>query len=116
MAKVNGQSKLAEQAIFALTQRDPLFLQSLVHPYLNGIILHGVERSRKTSGIKEPVAPKEFPKKAVPSPAAKKPVSGNMLDNLMKELAKGFDAELQQGSKKVSQNHINAMQSLIKKK
>lgn len=114
MAKVNGQSKLAEQAIFALAQRDPLFLQSLVHPYLNGIVSHGIQRARKTTGIKEPaLAPRSM--NASKAAALKKVASGNLLDGLMKELAKGFETD-QPASKKVSQNHINAIQSLIKKK
>lgn len=118
MAKVNGQSKLAEQAIIALTQRDPQFLQSLVQPYLNGIILHGIERSRKSTGIKEPVVSKELPKKVMTPKSAPKPVSSNTMDNLMKALAKGFDqdAPKEASAGKVSQGHIDALKALIKPK
>jgi hypothetical protein len=119
MSKVNGQGKLAEQAVTVLLQRDPVFLQSLVHPYLDGIILHAIERARKATGIKEPKASKELPKRTLASkPAAQKPsVSNNTMDNLMKAWAKEFedDAPQKPGAPKVSQNHIDVLKSLVKK-
>ena len=118
MAKVNGQAKLAEQAVLALTQRDPQFLHSLVQPYLNGIILHGIERAKKATGIKEPAAQKEMQKKVIAARPAPKPVSGNTMDNLMKALAKGLDQDTPKDAPggKVSQNHIDALKALIKPK
>lgn len=115
MSKVNGQGKLAEQAVTVLLQRDPIFLQSLVHPYLDGIVMHAIERARKATGIKEPKAVAPLPKKTLaPKPA----VSSNMMDNLMKALAKGFEDQTpaKPGAKKVSQNHIDVLTSLVKKK
>jgi len=119
MAKVNGQAKLAEQAVMALIQRDPQFLQSLVTPYLNGIVSHGIERARKSTGIKEPaVAPQPLPKKVLAPRPQLKPVAGNTMDNLMKALAKGFeeDAPKEASGNKVSQNHIDALKAMIKPK
>ena len=134
MAKVNGQSKLAEQAIHALTQRDPAFLHSLVEPYLNGIIAHAIDRTRKQTGIKEPVtsrvsAPMQAAPKAASPAAVKKPVkpapepvmSGNSLDGLMQAWAKGFDRNTS-GDKapetkpgKVSQSHLDALKAMAVK-
>lgn len=117
MAKVNGQAKLAEQAVLALAQRDPQFLFSLVQPYLNGIVSHGIDRARKSTGIKEPTV-QELPKKTASSKASPKPVSGNTMDNLMKALAKGFDQDTpkQNAGTKVSQNHIDVLKSMVKPK
>ena len=118
LSKANGQAKLAEQAINTLAQRDLAFLHSLVQPYLNGIVMHAIERARKPTGLKEPKAA-PLPKKAAapkPSPQA---FSGNTMDNLMKALAKGFEQNEQlkpAGAKKVSQNHIDVLKSMIKKK
>lgn len=121
MARVNGQGKLAEQAIATLMQRDPIFLQSLVAPYINGIVIHAIERARKSTGVKEPGPEISLPKKTVftkkPLPAQAAP-SGNAMDNLMKAWAKGFE---QNGAPapatdKVSSKHMEAMQALIKKK
>ncbi|MDB5478299.1 MAG: hypothetical protein JWM96_794 [Alphaproteobacteria bacterium] len=126
LAKVNGQGKLAEQAVIALTQRDPQFLQSLVAPYLNGIILHAIERVRKQSGSKDapavkipaPVARQPIPKKAVPA----KPISSNGMDNMMQALAASFEknsianAAPPADAGKVSQSHVEAMRALITRK
>ncbi len=121
LTKTNGQSKLAEQAIRALTEKDHGFLLSLVQPYLGGIILHGIERARKLSGIKEPVATSKpakevLPKVAAKSKSAEPSFTGNALDGLMKAWAKRFDdgkpAEV--GSKNVSQKHMDAMNALVK--
>ena len=124
LTKVNGQGKLAEQAIATLAQRDLPFLHALVQPYLSGIISHAIERARKSTGIKE--SPIDLlPKKAMTSksPAPKSAVSnaavsGNTMDNLMKAWAKGFeqDQPTAPGSAKVSQNHIDVLKSLVKKK
>jgi hypothetical protein len=120
MSKVNGQGKLAEQAVMALLQRDPIFLQSLVEPYLDGIILHAIERARKASGLKEPKPSRELPKKVLPSKTSEKPtVSNNTMDNLMKAWAKEFEDNAPQpkpGAKKVSQSHIDVLTSMMKKK
>ena len=120
MAKVNGQAKLAEQAILALAQRDPQFLHSLVTPYLNGIVAHGIERARKATGMKEPAASTNaLPKRTMSPRPAPKPVSGNTMDNLMKALAKGFEdnspSDAPPSTTKVSQNHIDVLKSMIKK-
>jgi hypothetical protein len=120
LTKVNGQAKLAEQAITTLAQRDLQFLHSLVFPYLNGIISHGIERARKSTGVKEPAQSSALPKrtmssKPMPKPA---PMSGNTMDNLMKAWAKGFekDAPAAPSTAAVSKSHLAAMNALIKKK
>lgn len=119
LAKTNGQSKLAEQAIHTLAQRDLVFLHSLVQPYLNGIISHAIERAHKSTGIKKNV-PSPLPRKAVPQPpvAASKLMSGNAMDNLMKAWASKFETDEPQntGCNKVSQNHIDVLKSLVKPK
>lgn len=125
LARVNGQGKLAEQAIVTLVQRDPQFLLSLVHPYLSGIILHGIERARKqpAGAAPSPVTrPQPLPKKTATAKAAPKAVSGNTMDNLMKALAKGFDEQSDTPAAKgktpgkVSQSHLDALQAMIKPK
>lgn len=119
LAKANGQAKLAEQAMTTLLQRDHAFLLSLVQPYLSGIITHAIERARKPSGLKEPVAKTPAaPKAPAPRPAVK-PVSGGGMDAMMKAWAKSFDkdaAPAKADGKKVSADHLAAMQALIKKK
>jgi hypothetical protein len=117
LSKTNGQGKLAEQAIAVLIQRDPGFLQDLVTPYLNGIILHAIERARKPTGLKEPKTTAPLPKKAA-TPKSAPPVSTNTMDNLMKAWAKGFeqDEPPKPGAKKVSQSHIDVLKSMVKKK
>ncbi len=121
LTKVNGQTKLAEQAIATLAQRDPQFLHSLVFPYLNGIVLHGIERARKGTGLKDTPS-QELPKRTMtpkapaPKPA---PMSGNTMDNLMKAWAKGFEKDAPTAppsTASVSKSHLAAMNALIKKK
>lgn len=121
LTKTHGQGKLAEQAIRTLVQKDHAFLLGLVEPYLSGIILHGIERARKGTGLKEPAAVPSAPAKTpMPKVAAKpKPspeFSGSAVDGLMKAWAKKFeaDAPTETSSKKVSQKHIDAMSALIK--
>ncbi len=121
LAKVNGQNKLAEQAMLTLIKRDPQFLQSLVEPYLNGIILHAIERVKKpASRTSAPVAARSaaMPKvERKPAPAPRDiPAKG--LDGMMKVWAKSFDKDAPAPSadgKKVSANHIKALQAMIKK-
>lgn len=123
LSKVNGQNKLAEQAILTLAQRDPQFLLSLVQPYLNGIVLHGIERANKSgkssgsTGLKTAAQATPLPRKTATTKPAAQPVSGNTMNNLMKALAKGFeDTPPQPSDKKVSQSHIDALQAMIKPK
>lgn len=119
LTKTHGQSKLAEQAIHQLIEKDHGFLLSLVQPYLNGIILHGIERARKSTGLREPAGPKTaapLPKTAA-KPKAAPQFSGNAVDGLMKAWAKKFENETpasEQGAKKVSQKHLDAMSALVK--
>lgn len=121
LAKVNGQAKLAEQAIRTLISRDPKFLQSLVTPYLDGIILHAIERARKPHEAAMAKAPPKRTaapiQKAAPKQAAAIPAKG--FDGLMAAWAKSFEKDAPPqtaGSKKVSATHLAAMQALIKKK
>ena len=120
LTKTQGQSKLAEQAVRSLAEKDHTFLMGLVQPYLSGIILHGIERARKATGIKEPVAAKTSAKSGpLPKTAAKaKPAgefSGSAVDGLMKAWAKKFDGDTPAPSnKKVSQKHLDAMNALVK--
>jgi len=119
LTKVNGQAKLAEQAIQALIQRDPAFLQSLVEPYINGIILHAIERNRKPAGVKEPKVAPAMPKTTTKRPAPAPQAVAKNLDSMMNAWAKSFEKDTPQptpGGKKVSAKHLEAMQALIKKK
>lgn len=117
LSKVNGQAKLAEQAMRALCERDPLFLQNLVEPYLNGIIAHAIDRARKPTGLKEPKAAAPLPKKAA-APRQAKPLPSGGMGNLMQALAKSFEQNTPKdqppAGKKVSQKHVDAMNALIK--
>lgn len=120
LSKVNGQSKLAEQAMLTLVQRDPRFLQSLVTPYLGGIILHAIERAKKPNA-KPMTAPQK--QSDMPKVAARKVAPQNIpakgMDGLMAAWAKSFEKDAPPPSKdgkKVSQGHLNALQALIKKK
>lgn len=89
MGKVNGQGKLAEQAIRTLITRDAVFLQSLVSPYLGGIVAHGIERARKQTGM---VEPKPQPMPQAKAQAKSSPgVSTSAMNGLMDALAKGFE-------------------------
>lgn len=119
LLKANGQSKLAEQAVHNLIARDPQFLLSLTQPYLNRIIAHAIDRARKGTNTTEP-AKKPLPKRTMASaskPAAR-PISGNAMDGVMALLAKQFEKKSgdapAQGKSKVSQNHLKAMQALIR--
>ena len=120
LIKVNGQAKLAEQAMRTLIQRDPAFLLSLVELYLSGIITHAIERARKPSGLKEPKPAAATSAKVLPKkPATAKAVTGNTMDSMMKAWAKSFEKDAPQANepgKKVSANHLAAMHALIKKK
>jgi len=124
LAKTHGQGKVAEQAIRTLIEKDHAFLLSLVQPYLNGIILHGIERARKATGLKDPAATAKAAAKTAPLPktAAKQKAnaeaafSGSAVDGLMKAWAKKFESEAPQTNepKKVSQKHLDAMSALVK--
>lgn len=122
LSKVNGQGKLAEQAVIALTQRDAMFLQSLVTPFLGGIIAHSIERNRKQSGIAvpPPIRQSPLPKVAVKKPAASaKQLPTTSMDEMMKAWAKKFEqtenAEPVPAGQKVSQSHLDAMKALAVK-
>lgn len=123
LTKTHGQGKLAAQAVRTLVERDHAFLLSLVEPYLDGIILHSIERARKTTGLKEPAAASQAKKTstALPKTHAKpksssETFSGSAVDGLMKAWAKKFDAEKppEAGTKKVSQKHMDALSALVK--
>lgn len=123
LSKTHGQGKLAEQAIRTLIERDHTFLLSLVEPYLDGIILHGIERARKMTGLKEPAASTQakkvstaLPKTHAKQKAGPESFSGSAVDGLMKAWAKKFDADMppEAGSKKVSQKHLDALNALVK--
>lgn len=125
LTKVNGNAKLAEQAIMNLLTRDPNFVLSLVEPYLNGIIAHAIDRARKGTGIKEPatkktVAQEPLHKRTVgTAKPAQRPqnIPSSNMDGLLAAMAKQFEANskpAQPGDKKVSQKHLQAMQALIK--
>lgn len=121
LAKVNGQSKLAEQAMLTLVKRDPKFLQSLVEPYLSGIILHAIERVKKpASSASAPSATRTAMPKVERKPvSAPRDIPAKGLDGMMKAWAKSFDKDAPPPStdgKKVSANHIKALQAMIKKK
>lgn len=124
LSKVNGQGKLAEQAIRTLITRDPKFLQSLVEPYLDGIILHAIERARKpqdrqTAASGTGAMPKVTRKPATASQAPAQKLSGKGMDGLMAAWAKSFEKDAPpagRDSKKVSASHLAAIQALVKKK
>lgn len=123
LTKVQGQGKLAEQAVRALAEKDHSFLLSLVEPYLNGVILHGIERARKSTGLKEPSASKQtsqtLPKTTVKPTAKKQTVqalpTGDM-DHLMKAWAKSFETgkATKEPGQTVSQKHVDALKALVK--
>lgn len=118
MIKVQGQSKLAEQALLSLAQKDHAFLFSLVQPYLNGIITHAIERARgRSESPRKPEA--ATPKTAPKRPATARPMPATGMDNVMAAWAKSFEqgqAPQKAEGQKVSSEHLNAMQALIKKK
>lgn len=120
LSKVNGQSKLAEQAMLTLVKRDPKFLLSLVDPYLNGIILHAIERAKKP--LTKATASKQaaaLPKTTVRKTAAPQNISSKGMDGMMKAWAKSFEKDApppNKDGKKVSAAHIKALQALTKKK
>lgn len=120
LAKVNGQSKLAEQAILTLVKRDPQFLLSLVDPYLNGIILHAIERAKKpTSASVAKTSKTALPKTLRKPVATPQNIPAKGLDGMMKAWAKSFEKDAPPPSKdgkKVSADHIKALQALVKKK
>lgn len=113
LTKANGQGKLAEQGIRTLIDKDHKFLLSLVTPYLDGVVAHAVERARKQTQLKEPpvAKPAAKPKEKLPIKTIK-PDASISIDKLMKNWAEKFDSNT---DGKVSQNHMNAMNALVKK-
>jgi hypothetical protein len=119
LSKAKGQTKLTEQAVRTLIERDHKFLLELVTPYLDGIIAHSIDRARKATGLAEPKIeplPKTLRKsKPAPAPAAK-PLPEGGLDSLLSAWAKKFDTDEKPASKKASAQHIDAIRALSKKK
>lgn len=125
LTKVNGQSKLAEQAMLTLVKRDPKFLLSLVDPYLGGIVLHAIERAKKpqtksASSVRNQQT--AMSKTSASKTSARKDSSQNLsskgMDGMMKAWAKSFEKDAPPSNldgKKVSAAHIKALHALSKK-
>ena len=108
-----GNPQVAHKLIIAQAMQDTKLLTELVKPHMTGIVAHAVNRIARGA---------EKPEALTKQPANAKVKKENFGLDLLKTIADGDSAQFGQesyarpvGKKAASQNHIDAIQQMIKK-